>query len=620
MTDSQPYFTVLVPTYNQDRYLGAALDSLLAQTDGDWEAIVVNDGSTDRTSAVIAEYCARDSRIRAVEKNNGGVASALNVGLRRARGKWICWLSSDDLFDGEKLAIHRKWIATYPERSFFFTQAKQLYQETGEIHHPQLKGPRQAQWQVLEMLRGNFIAGNSVCIEAKALRRVGEFDEQLRNAQDYDMWLRLVSAYPPTVIPKRTCITRCHVLQDSRTFPRASGYDSALAAIRFLNDHSFCQLVPLVDLADRPSAVRALERALDVAADQSASLYKLGPHPALLLRILEWVSSCRDDDTARLLGRTVRRWAVYVASQYAGTEFVACWKALLGTRPRLRDVKYEPVSPLGLAQDYYSTLRSVKDDESEQLARYLDRFACRPSKVDPGCNGAGREVIVACSDPPSASASLTSLETDETSELARALRRSGGTVVVVRTSPRDFAIVDGCAHVGIDGPRYLSAALGSLGPVDTLVSEASTDAIRAMPALRYLVRMSVDAPFRALSVAEVNRMGLSLVCASEDGRAVAIAAGVRPQLVHVAPLESIGRILDTIPARHSIGYGVSRIWWRVRSARGLARRILMGGAARRLATLFWSAIGTPPESLPCTVRRKVDECWRRIGGRAARCG
>lgn len=621
MTGSRPHFTVLVPTYNHDQYLGAALDSLLAQTDGDWEAIVVDDGSTDRTAAVIAAYCSRDSRIQGIKKDNGGVASALNVGLRRARGAWICWLSSDDLFDAAKLAVHRKWIARCPESRFFVTQPKQLYEETGEIHHPQLRAPRQAQWQVLEMLRRNYVAGNSVCIEAEALRRVGEFDERLRNAQDYDMWLRLVSVFPATVIPERTCITRCHALQDSRRFPRAGGYDSALAAINFINEHSFSQLVPLVDLADRPSAKRALERALDVAADSSGLLYKLGPHPALLLRILEWVSSCRDDDTAGLLSETLRRWALDASSQYAGTTFGSCWKALLGIRSRhLRDVTYAPVLPLAVAEDYYGVLQSGKDDESGQLARYLDRHACRPSNGDSARNGAGREVIVACRERTRLAGSLTALEADETTRVARMLRKSGRTVVVVCSSPRDFGVIDGSVYVGIDGPRCLSAALGSLGPVDTLIAESSTDAIRLTSALRYVVRLSADASSADLSAAEVNRMGVNLVCASEEGRAAAVAAGVWPRLVHVAALDSIASILDTIPARRSVTYDVSRLWWRVRSPRGFARRLLMGGPGRRLASLFWSAVGTPPNAWPCTVRRKLTGYCRRIGGNATRCG
>ena len=89
-----PTFTVLIPTYNQANFLPAALDSLLAQTYSSWEAIVVNDGSTDSSETIAEAYATRDRRIRFFNKMNGGTASALNEGLRHSKGDWICWLSS----------------------------------------------------------------------------------------------------------------------------------------------------------------------------------------------------------------------------------------------------------------------------------------------------------------------------------------------------------------------------------------------------------------------------------------------------------------------------------------------------------------------------------------------
>ena len=107
-----------MPTYNQARYLGAALDLILNQTDPSWEAIVVDDGSTDQTSSVIAQYAALDRRIRAFRKPNGGVASALNMALTQATGEWIHWLSSDDMFEPHKLAVNRRWIPRTPTANF----------------------------------------------------------------------------------------------------------------------------------------------------------------------------------------------------------------------------------------------------------------------------------------------------------------------------------------------------------------------------------------------------------------------------------------------------------------------------------------------------------------------
>lgn len=614
----RPYFTVLVPTYNQDEYLGAALDSLLAQTHEDWEAIVVNDGSTDRSADIIAEYCRKDIRIQGINKANGGAASALNAGLRRARGGWICWLSSDDLFDADKLAVHREWIARCPNTKFFFTEAKQFYQETGDLHHPRLGIPRQAQWQVLEMLRRNYVDGISICIETNALRTVGEFDERLRNAQDHDMWLRLVSLYPAVTIPDRTCVRRCHASQDTQRFPRAAGYDSAVATLDFINEHSFPQFVPLIDLTDRKSAVRAVERALDVAADASGLMYRLGPHPALLLRILEWVSSIRDDDTAKLMGKMIRRRAADMASQYAGTAFAAYWKALAIPHERLHDVRYEPISPIEIAKDYYYALRSGKNVESEQLARYLVRFACCPSNGECGSNGAGEDVVLVCPGKPISSSILTGLEGEQIPRLVRTLRQSGRTVVIACALPGSYAILDGFLCVGINRATSLATALKSLGPAHALIANSSTHSIRSTRALHCFGGQSAQTFCWDLSAGEVNRMGVHLVCSSDEGRTAAIAAGVHPRLIHVGGIDSVGSILDTLPVSRSVKCAISLYWLRVRRPRGLARRIIMGNLARRLISLFWAAVGTPLKAWPNTVKRKAITLYRTRAASAGR--
>jgi cellulose synthase/poly-beta-1,6-N-acetylglucosamine synthase-like glycosyltransferase len=98
----RPGIRLAHPTCNQVGYLGAALDSLIAQTDPDWEAVVVNDGSSDATAEVLADYCSRDRRLRAINKENGGLGSVLNAGLKQARRSWVCWVIYDDLFEHDK--------------------------------------------------------------------------------------------------------------------------------------------------------------------------------------------------------------------------------------------------------------------------------------------------------------------------------------------------------------------------------------------------------------------------------------------------------------------------------------------------------------------------------------
>lgn len=89
-------FSIIIPVYNAAKYLRLCLNSVLAQTEQDWECICVDDGSTDGSATILDEYAAKDSRFRVIHKHNEGVAVARNVGLDAAKGEWITWLDADD--------------------------------------------------------------------------------------------------------------------------------------------------------------------------------------------------------------------------------------------------------------------------------------------------------------------------------------------------------------------------------------------------------------------------------------------------------------------------------------------------------------------------------------------
>ena len=99
--DSNPLITVIIPVYNAEKYLRRGLDSLLAQTCGNWEAVCIDDGSTDGSAAVLEEYARRDSRFRMLRQENSGVSVARNRGIREARGEWVTFLDADDWFSPE---------------------------------------------------------------------------------------------------------------------------------------------------------------------------------------------------------------------------------------------------------------------------------------------------------------------------------------------------------------------------------------------------------------------------------------------------------------------------------------------------------------------------------------
>ena len=96
-------FSVIIPVYNVEKYLRACLDSMLNQTFSDWEAVCVNDGSTDGSTVVLKEYAAKDDRFRVVEQPNAGLSAARNTGLKHITGDYVLFLDSDDWLETNAL-------------------------------------------------------------------------------------------------------------------------------------------------------------------------------------------------------------------------------------------------------------------------------------------------------------------------------------------------------------------------------------------------------------------------------------------------------------------------------------------------------------------------------------
>lgn len=100
-----PQISLIIPIYNVEEYLSKCLDSILLQSMGDWEAIVIDDGSTDRSGSIADEYAAKDSRITVIHQENQGVSMARNRGLEKASGQWIWFIDSDDYILHNALSI-----------------------------------------------------------------------------------------------------------------------------------------------------------------------------------------------------------------------------------------------------------------------------------------------------------------------------------------------------------------------------------------------------------------------------------------------------------------------------------------------------------------------------------
>lgn len=181
--------SIVIPFYNCS-YIDQAIESALNQTYPNIEVIVVNDGSNKFTEK-ITPYL---GRIRYFEKKNGGTASALNLGIRNATGDYFAWLSSDDLFDKDKVS---KQIAFMKEKNGYFSYTNySLIDSNSNILHAAaaVYYPNKIDF-LRHFQNGNNINGSTVMIKKELFNALGLFNEELKFTQDYDFWLRAVQHY-----------------------------------------------------------------------------------------------------------------------------------------------------------------------------------------------------------------------------------------------------------------------------------------------------------------------------------------------------------------------------------------------------------------------------------------
>jgi len=183
-----PGISVVIPAYNRAALLGAAIDSALAQTHRDREIVVVDDGSTDETAAVVARYGAQ---VRYVRQPNGGEASARNRGVREAAGTWVAFLDSDDLWEPKALETLAGALRERPEAGLVAMKARVILADgtrTSRIHGKRSPGPL---FTTRSLLWGDAGGVLMPMVRRELLLAEGGFDESLRSATDCDMWLRL---------------------------------------------------------------------------------------------------------------------------------------------------------------------------------------------------------------------------------------------------------------------------------------------------------------------------------------------------------------------------------------------------------------------------------------------
>ena len=185
-----PKVSVIVPTYNRANRLEGTLRSILSQTYQDFELIVVDDGSTDNTSKVIESF---PSAQYLPMKKNSGVSKARNIGLACAKGEFICFLDSDDLWKEKKLEIQIHWMESNTDNQVCYTD--EIWVRNG-VRVNQMNKHRKYTGDIFRhCLALCIVSPSSVMIRAKLFNEIGNFDESLPACEDYDLWLRIAVKY-----------------------------------------------------------------------------------------------------------------------------------------------------------------------------------------------------------------------------------------------------------------------------------------------------------------------------------------------------------------------------------------------------------------------------------------
>jgi glycosyl transferase family 2 len=192
--------SIVLPVYNCAQYVGQAIESMLAQTWPDFEFIVIDDGSTDRTPQVLQRY--RDPRIRLVTQTNRGLAATLNRGIELSRGRYIARQDADDFSLAERLAKQVSHLDAHPSCALVGTWAEIRREDalTGRQHrHPTDNASLQ-----YELLLNNPFVHSSVMIRKAALDRVGGYttDPARQPPEDYELWSRIARDYEVSNLPE----------------------------------------------------------------------------------------------------------------------------------------------------------------------------------------------------------------------------------------------------------------------------------------------------------------------------------------------------------------------------------------------------------------------------------
>lgn len=262
-----PRVSITMPVLNGERYISESIESILAQTFQDFELIVVDDGSTDRTAEIVRGFASR-AQIKIVHHpQRQGIARSVNDGVRRSSGELIAFCDHDDAWLPNFLESQVSYLDEHADVGMVHSDF-QMTDGDGNVIVPSVAATRGSHARPSghvfpQLFMDSFIVGNSVMIRKEIFETLGGFDESLRFG-DYLLWMRIARHYKVDYVPKALTQYRQHAVQSTRSLPPADP-DQASVGIQAIK--KILELYPEArgELGDRMIRRRLATLYFDVA-------------------------------------------------------------------------------------------------------------------------------------------------------------------------------------------------------------------------------------------------------------------------------------------------------------------------------------------------------------------
>ena len=217
---SAPLISVIIPSFNVENYIEETINSVLKQSYNNFEIIVVDDSSTDKTLEVVEKISKSNNKIKYFKiKHSGRPSIPRNFGIKKASGEYVAFLDADDIWTRDKLKDQIRFLQKYPNLIFVYSMSVtfgvvSIFSPYYEVL-PLLNKAATTKEELI--LKGNSITCSSVMLKKEYLQKIGGYDEDpnLKAVEDYDLWLRLSELGAFGFIPKIHVYYRVHIAQSS---------------------------------------------------------------------------------------------------------------------------------------------------------------------------------------------------------------------------------------------------------------------------------------------------------------------------------------------------------------------------------------------------------------------